>query len=40
MNKVLILLLLASSFGFAQSKGGSNAAHRVVIEINSPDHET
>jgi intracellular sulfur oxidation DsrE/DsrF family protein len=40
MNKVLILLLLASSFGFAQSKGGSNAAHRVAIEINSPDHES
>jgi intracellular sulfur oxidation DsrE/DsrF family protein len=40
MNKVLMLLLLASSFGLAQSKGGSNAAHRVLIEINSPDHET
>jgi intracellular sulfur oxidation DsrE/DsrF family protein len=39
MKTVLILLLLASSFGFAQSKGSSTPAHRVVIEINSPGHE-
>ncbi len=39
MKAIVILLLLASSSGFTQSKESSTPAHRVVIEINSPDHE-
>jgi hypothetical protein len=35
----LSLLLVASAAGFAQSKPRSGPAHRVVIEINAPDHE-
>jgi len=40
MKRVLFLLFLASNLGFAQSKEISVHAHRVVIEINSADHET
>lgn len=40
MTKIFCFLLLASTCLFAQRGDGARAKHRVVVEINSGDHET